>query len=93
MGREHLGTPAPRIIAANHVHWIDPFLLGFVLDAPARYMAARAVFRFGGGLGALVVAPWGAFCADLRTGRGSGAIAAAITALTSGQTVVMFPEG
>src|SRR6202040_197590 len=34
-----------------------------------------------------------AFCADLRPGKGARAATAGVRVLTSGQTLVMFPEG
>ncbi len=49
--------------------------------------------KFCGGLGALVLGPCGAFCADLRPGRGGPALNAGVRVLTSGQTLLMFPEG
>jgi 1-acyl-sn-glycerol-3-phosphate acyltransferase len=49
--------------------------------------------KFCGGLGALILGPCGAFCADLRRGKGVPALKTAVRVLTSGQTLVIFPEG
>lgn len=92
-GAGNLASPGPKIIAANHPSSIDPFVFGVVLPEAARYMTAQGVMKFCGGLGALILAPCGAFCADLRRGKGLPALKAAIRVLTSGQTLVIFPEG
>jgi Delta7-sterol 5-desaturase len=83
----------PKIIAANHPHSVDPFIFGALLLEAARYMTARGVMKFCGGLGALILGPCGAFCADLRRGKGVPALKSAVRVLTSGQTLVIFPEG
>ncbi len=94
VGRENLeNIPGPHVITPNHPHWVDVAVLPILVDGPARYMAAQGVFTFAGGLGALLVAPVGAFCADLTKGRGFPALEAGIKVLTSRQRLVMFPEG
>ncbi len=93
-GRENLeNIPGPHIVTPNHPHWVDVAALPILMNGPARYMAAQGVFTFMGGLGGLLVGPVGAFCADLTRGRGFPALEAAIRVLTSGQRLVMFPEG
>ena len=82
-----------KIIAANHPHCVDPFIFGVLLPEVARYMTARGVMKFCGGLGALILGPCGAFCADLRPGKGVPALKSGVRVLTSGQTLVIFPEG
>lgn len=93
IGFEHLSAAGIRLVVSNHGHYLDPFVLATLLPEPARYMAARGVFRFGFGLGSYIFAPWGAFCADLRAGKGMPALDAAVRVLGSGQLLVMFPEG
>lgn len=94
VGKEKLdNVPGPYIVAPNHPHWADTAALPILMDGPARYMAARGVFTFLGGLGGLLVGPMGAFCADLTKGKGGPARDAAVQVLTSGQRLVMFPEG
>lgn len=92
-GREHLAHPGPRLIIANHGHYVDgaPFVL--LLEQPPRFMVARGVFRFAGGLLARAVAACGAFCVDLAPGKGAPARERAVRILTDGQTLVLFPEG
>lgn len=93
IGEENLNPPGPMIIAPNHGHSVDPAPFSLLLKEPARYMAARGVFTFGGGLGALMAAPCGAFAADLTPGKGGPAREAAVKVLSTGQRLVMFPEG
>lgn len=83
----------PFIVTPNHPHWADAVTLPIMMNGPARYMAAQGVFTFAGGLGGLLVAPLGAFAADLTLGKGGPARKAAVDVLTSGQRLVMFPEG
>lgn len=94
IGQENLSAvPGPYIVTPNHPHWADTAALPILMNGPARYMAARGVFTFAGGLGGLLVGPMGAFCADLTKGKGGPAKDAAVEVLTSGQRLVMFPEG
>ncbi len=94
VGKENLNVPGPKVIAPNHPHYIDPAVIVLLLNRlPARYMAARGVFTFGRGLGSLLAGPTGGFPADLTPGKGGPAREAGVRVLTSGQTLVMFPEG
>jgi 1-acyl-sn-glycerol-3-phosphate acyltransferase len=92
-GREHLGGPGPSLIVANHSHYVDgaPFVL--LLDEAPRFMVARGVFRFAGGLLGRLATACGAFCVDLDPGKGGPGRAVAVRLLVGGETVVMFPEG
>ena len=94
LGREHLERVSPPLVlAANHVHYADGPILGLIVSAPARYLVARGVLRRYGGVGALVLGPWGAIAVDLRKGHGAPALAAAAQVLTRGERLVIFPEG
>jgi 1-acyl-sn-glycerol-3-phosphate acyltransferase len=93
VGLENLQIGGPKIIVPNHPHSVDPFVFPLLLPEPARYMTARGVMKFCGGLGGLILGPCGAFCADLRPGKGLPALHSAVRVLTSGQTLVVFPEG
>lgn len=94
IGLENLNLPGPKMVTPNHPHYVDPGVIVLLLNRqPARYMAARGVFRFGFGLGSLIAAPTGAFPVDLTPGKGGPAREAGVRVLTSGQTLVMFPEG
>jgi 1-acyl-sn-glycerol-3-phosphate acyltransferase len=85
--------PTPYMIASNHPHYADAAVIPLLINAPARYMMAREVFQFFGGLGALIGAPMGAFAVDIDQGQGAPAFRAAIRVLTSNQRLVIFPEG
>jgi 1-acyl-sn-glycerol-3-phosphate acyltransferase len=92
-GVENLECGALKLIAPTHGHYLDPFVIALVLRERARCMAARGLLEAGGGLMALLLSRWGAFCTDLREGKGAPALKAAVRILVSGQTLVMFPEG
>lgn len=93
IGAENLETPGPKLMAPNHGHFIDPMLFPVILGKPARFMAAQGVFQAAGGLMSLLAAPCGAFAVNLEKGKGGDAADAAVNVLTSGQDLVMFPEG
>ena len=93
IGAENLNTPSAKLIVANHGHFIDPILFPVILDVLPRTMAAQALFQAAGGLVSLLAAPGGAFAVDLTKGKGGEAADAAVKVLTTGQTLVIFPEG
>lgn len=95
VGKENIDSvPGPIVFAANHPFGIEVAITPLVLDRKARYMAHEAVFLFAGGLGAHIAGPWGGFVAhDKIRDHGVRARRAATQVLTSGQTLVMFPEG
>jgi 1-acyl-sn-glycerol-3-phosphate acyltransferase len=85
--------PAPYIVASNHPHYADGAIIPLMINAPARYMIAREVMQFAGGLGGLILASAGGFAVDIDPGQGAPAFRAAIRVLTSNQRLVIFPEG
>lgn len=95
VGRENLDTvPGPYMFSANHPAGADVMLIPVVLNRKARYMAHETVFTAGFGLGAHIVGPGGAFVAhDNIRDNGVRARAASVKILTSGQTLVLLPEG
>jgi len=92
-GREHLAGPAPKLIVPTHGHYLDPFVLGLLLPERARAMTASGLLGAAGGFCGLLLSSWGAFCTDLDAGKGAPALKSAVRVLTSGQTLLMFPEG
>jgi len=90
IGREHIPSSGPVIVAANHRSFLDPFVIGCMAGRPMYYMAKKEIFQnpiLGWILNAL-----GAFPVD----RGSGDAASITTAqaiLARGDIVLVFPEG
>jgi glycerol-3-phosphate dehydrogenase (NAD(P)+) len=90
IGREHVPSSGPVLLAANHRSFLDPFVIGTLTRRPVYYMAKRELFE----------RPWqawilgrlGAFPID----RGAGdehAMSTARSILERGDCVVIFPEG
>jgi len=90
IGREHLPSSGPLLLASNHRSFLDPFVIGTMVRRPVYYMAKRELFE----------KPWqawilnalGAFPVDRGTGDGD-AMATARAILERGDCVVVFPEG
>lgn len=89
-GREHLPRAGGYMLVANHIAWIDPPWIEFVVDRPVRYMAKRELFQIfvlGWLLRAVGVFPIVRESADRR------ALATALDFLARGEVVGIFPEG
>lgn len=91
-GLEHLPKSGPAIIALNHPHYTDGFVVQQLLRRPARYMGAQWVFRLPFGIGPLL-GRCGGFAVDTTSGKGGPARDAAVRVLTTGQQLVLCPEG
>ncbi len=90
IGREHIPTSGPIIIASNHRSFMDPFVIGMMLRRPTYFVAKTELFhnRFV----AWLLSSLGAF--PVERGRGdSDAMTTARTILERGDVVVIFPEG
>ena len=89
-GRERVPRTGPLIVAANHVSYFDPPVLGCALPRPLHFMAKKELFAVPL-LGAMIRL-YNAFPVD--RGRGDvGAIKRAVEALKAGNAVLLFPEG
>jgi glycerol-3-phosphate dehydrogenase (NAD(P)+) len=90
IGREHIPTSGPLIIASNHRSFMDPFVIGMMLRRPTYFVAKTELFR--NPVIAWLLSSLGAFPVE----RGHGDRDAMITAraiLERGDVVVIFPEG
>jgi 1-acyl-sn-glycerol-3-phosphate acyltransferase len=90
LGREHIPSSGPVLLAANHRSFLDPFVIGALTRRPVYYMAKRELFEHR--WQAWVLNSLGAFPVD--RGRGDEqAMATARAILERGDCVVIFPEG
>ena len=90
IGREHVPSSGPVLLAANHRSFLDPFVIGALTRRPVYYMAKRELFERR--WQAWLLNGLGAFPVD----RGAGdkhAMATARAILERGDCVVVFPEG
>ncbi len=90
IGRDHIPSSGPLILASNHRSFLDPFVIGTLVRRPIYYMAKRELFekRFQG----WILNALGAFPVDRGTGDRE-AIDTARAILARGDCVVIFPEG
>jgi 1-acyl-sn-glycerol-3-phosphate acyltransferase len=90
IGREHIPSSGPVIIAANHRSFLDPFVIACMARRPMYYVAKKELFA----------KPWqgwilnalGAFPVD-RGGSDEEMIQTAEAILRRGDIVLIFPEG
>jgi 1-acyl-sn-glycerol-3-phosphate acyltransferase len=92
IGAENFPLEGPAVIALNHPHYADGFVVAPLLPRPARYMGAEWVLSLPLGIGPLL-ARCGGFAVDTTSGKGGPAREAAIKVLTTGQQLVLCPEG
>lgn len=89
-GLEHIPGDGPAIIAANHVSYLDPPLLGAVTPRPIRFVAKRELFSLpllGRFLRAIGTFPVERSQPDYRAVRQS------LRVLHRGELLGIFPEG
>ena len=88
--RERLADGGGVILAANHVSFLDPPLLGAACRREAFYMARDTLFR--NPLAGWLLRSWN--CVPIkREGSDIGALRTALRMLAEGKAVLMFPEG
>ena len=90
VGREHLPSSGPLLLASNHRSFLDPFVIGTLVRRPVYYMAKRELFEKR--WQAWVLNALGAFPVDRGAGDGD-AMDTARAILERGDCVVVFPEG
>jgi glycerol-3-phosphate dehydrogenase (NAD(P)+) len=91
MGREHIPSSGPVILAANHRSFFDPFVVGTMTRRPVYYVAKKELFGYSRVLSWLLNA-LGAFPVD-RGASDQETIETARQILNRGDIVLMFPEG
>ncbi|HVA28406.1 MAG TPA: lysophospholipid acyltransferase family protein [Candidatus Baltobacteraceae bacterium] len=89
-GTENVPRKGPVIIAANHISWLDPPLVGAYCPRRIVYMAKRELFEIPW-LG-MLIATMGAFPVD-REGNARAAIKHSLEILKAGGCLGIFPEG
>jgi 1-acyl-sn-glycerol-3-phosphate acyltransferase len=89
-GREFIPLTGSAIVAANHVSYLDPFIVGVAIQRHVHFMAKEELFRFRP-LGWLL-RQYQAFPVDRRRSDRQ-AMNWAISLLQRGEIVVIFPEG
>lgn len=90
IGREHIPTEGPVIIASNHRSFLDPFVIGTMAKRPMYYVSKSELFT--SRWRAWILGALGAF----PVVRGSGdadMIDTAKAILARGDIVLIFPEG
>ena len=89
-GEECIPRTGPAILAANHVSFIDPIIIGISARRPVHFMAKKELFRFR--LFGWLLRQFGAFPVN-RHRINLQAFKRAISLLEAGEIVAMFPEG
>lgn len=92
-GLEHLPGAGPAVLAANHVSYLDPVMLGWAADRvgrPVRFLAKQELFSTPGL--AWVLRRTRQIPVD-RFGTPEGSLAGGLQALRRGDLVGVFPEG
>ena len=89
-GREHIPSARPFILAANHVSFLDPLVVGVACPRRLSFMVRASLYRYR-------LLRWffhGTRCIPIdREGGDVGAIRAAVRRLREGRPIAIFPEG
>lgn len=89
-GQEFIPRMGPAILAANHVSYIDPIIIGIATPRPVCFMAKKELFRsplFGWLLRQFGTIPINRYRTDVQAFKRSA------SALKAGEIVAIFPEG
>jgi 1-acyl-sn-glycerol-3-phosphate acyltransferase len=88
--RERRIESGPLIIAMNHQSFIDPPIVGSLFDREVYYLARKSLTD--SKLGAWIFSQLRVIPVD-RDGADIGALRAVVKTISSGEAVVLFPEG
>ncbi|MFC1933578.1 lysophospholipid acyltransferase family protein [Chloroflexota bacterium] len=89
-GKENIPRQGPLLVVANHLHLVDPPLVGASLNRKAIFMAKEELFR--SRLSSYIISSLGAFPVH-RGQLDRKALRQAERVLAEGLALVMFPEG
>lgn len=89
-GEKFVPRKGPAILAANHVSYIDPVIIGIAVRRPIHFMAKKELFRFG--VFGWLLRRLGAFPVN-RHRINLQAFKQAASLLKAGEIVAIFPEG
>ena len=87
---ERVPVRGPVILAANHMSYLDPPLVGSGLRRDINYLARESLFRYPV-MGA-VLRSWNSVPVD-RDGGGAAGLKAILDRLLNGGGIILFPEG
>jgi len=87
---ERVPLSGPAILAANHMSYLDPPLVGSGLPRDINYLARESLFRYPG-MGWLLRS-WNSVPVD-RDGGGAAGLRAILDRLLAGGAIILFPEG
>lgn len=94
-GVENLGRPGDgMVVAANHISWLDPFVLAQFLNdngRSPRFLAKASLFDVP--LGGDVLKGANQIPVYRETADATNALSAAIEAVREGESIVIYPEG
>ena len=87
---ERVPLTGPVILAANHMSFLDPPLVGSGVRRPINYLGRKSLFRYPG-IGALLRS-WNSLPLD-RDGGGAAGLKTILDRLLAGGAIILFPEG
>jgi len=87
---ERVPLTGPVILAANHISYLDPPLVGSPLHRQINYLARASLFRFP--IFGAIIRSWHAIPVDREGGSGKG-LRVILDCLHGGAAIILFPEG
>lgn len=90
IGAENVPKTGGVILAANHVSYADPPLVGAGLDRDINYLARQSLFRFP--IIGRLLSSWNSVPVD-RDGGGAKGLKIILNRLLGGAGIILFPEG
>ena len=90
IGLEHIPSTGPVLLAANHVSFIDPPMIGSALDRSVSFLARDTLFDVP--VVGTVIRKLNSVPVD-RDGGGGAGLKAILDRLNAGGCIVLFPEG